>query len=183
YTMVEAQRLGGFRTMLGVPLMRAGAPIGVMTVLRNTVDPFTAKQIELVTTFADQAVIAIENARLFNGTQEALARQTASTDILRVISSSPTDVTPVFRAVVEAAARLLACDFAIVLRSDGKTYSPVVGATPVGPMADMGPSSLPIDPAQNFPSRAIVSKSIVHLPDWSAIELPPHERHIRLALA
>ena len=78
--------------------------------------------------------------------------------------------------------RLLACDFAVVLRSDGKTYSPVAGATPVGPMMDMGPSNLPIDLDQNFPSRAIVSKSIVHLPDWSTIELPPHERHIREAL-
>ena len=71
---------------------------------------------------------------------------------------------------------------AIVLRSNAKTYSPVAGATLVGPIEDMGPSDLPIDPDHNFPSRAVVSKSMVHLPDWSTIELPPHERHIREAL-
>ena len=170
------------RTCLSVPMLRGGDLIGVITTWRREVRPFNERQIELIKTFAAQAVIAIQTARLFNETQEALARQTASAEILRVISSSPTDVTPVFSAVVEAAVRLLACDIAIVLRRDGKTYSPVAGATPVGPMVDMGPSNLPIDPDQNFPSRAIISKSMLHLPDWSAIELPPHERRIREAL-
>ena len=109
---------------------------------------------------------------------EALARQTATSDILRVIGQSPTDVVPVFSAIVEAAVRLLACDMAVAVQSDNMTYSPVAGATPAGPMKDMGPSNLPIDPSQNFPSRAIVSKSTVHLPDWSAIALPPHEQRI-----
>jgi GAF domain-containing protein/CheY-like chemotaxis protein len=171
-----------YRTVLAVPMVRGDVLLGVILIYRHEVMPFTDSQITLIETFADQAVIAIENTRLFNETQEALARQTASAEILRVISSSPTDVTPVFSAVVEAAVRLLACDIAIVLRSDGKTYSPVAGATPVGPMVDMGPSNLPIDPDQNFPSRAIISKSMLHLPDWSTIELPPHERRIREAL-
>jgi two-component system, NtrC family, sensor kinase len=74
YTMVEAQRLGGFRTMLGVPLMRDGTPIGVMTLLRNTVHPFSDAETDLAATFADQAVIAIENVRLFKAKTAAQPR-------------------------------------------------------------------------------------------------------------
>ncbi len=182
YPDVEAAERMGVRSILSVPLLHEGRAIGTIGVARGEPGLFADEVVELLQTFARQAVIAIENTRLFNETQEALARQTASADILRVISSSPTDVRPVFTAIVEAAVRLLACDFALVLRSNGNTYSPVAGATPVGPMADMGPANLPIDPDHNFPSRAIVSKSMLHLPDWSTIELPQHERHIRAAL-
>jgi GAF domain-containing protein/two-component sensor histidine kinase len=182
YTFTEFLDRSGARSMLGVPLLRDGKPVGVVVQYRTRLEPYTPKQIELAETFADQAVIAIENVRLFDETQEALARQTASADILRVISTSPTDVTPVFNAIVRAAVRLLACDMAIVQKSDGKTYSPVAGATPAGPMADFKLSGVPVDPDHNFPSRAIVSKSMVHLPDWSVIELPPHERHRRETL-
>ena len=102
-------RAAGTRTMAGTPLRREGKAIGVLIVYRDRLAPFTADELALLQSFADQAVIAIENARLFNETKEALARQTATSDILRVISRSPTDVQPAFDAIVltaVAAARL-----------------------------------------------------------------------------
>lgn len=112
YELADTVGIDGFRTLLGVPLLREGSPIGVFAVGRRSVRPFTDKQIELITTFADQAAIAIENARLFNETKDALDQQTAIGDILRAISSSPGDVGPVFRTVAERAARI--CEATIV---------------------------------------------------------------------
>jgi GAF domain-containing protein len=106
YTMVEAQRLGGFRTMLGVPLMRDGTPIGVMTLLRNTVESFSDTETDLATTFADQAVIAIENTRLLNELRQSLEQQTTTAEILGAISKSLSDTQPVFESIVRSGVTL-----------------------------------------------------------------------------
>ncbi len=100
------QARNGFRSVLAVPMVQEGRSIGVIVLLRFKVQPFAPVEITLLQTFADQAVIAIQNTRLFNETQEALAHQTATADILRVISESPTDVQPVFEAIVSSGVRL-----------------------------------------------------------------------------
>src|SRR5262249_26311233 len=124
----------GARTALAVPLLREDTPIGVFTIWRDLVEPFTDRQIELVKTFADQAVVAIENVRLFQELKESLEQQTATSEILGVISSSPTDIQPVLDVVAKTAARLCASDDAQINRVEGDMVRKVAsyGAIPQG---------------------------------------------------
>jgi GAF domain-containing protein len=139
YDRAEWQGRTGTRSALGVPLMRGQVAIGSFVLARSVVKPFTSKQIELVTTFADQAVIAIENVRLFDEVQartkeltESLEQQTATSEVLGVISRSTTELQPVLDAIVSTAARLCGAEYAVVLRYDGEVLRLVAakGSTP-----------------------------------------------------
>ena len=116
------QKRTGTRTILAVPLLREDTPIGIIVLRRTEVRPFTDKQIGLVKTFGDQAVIAIENVRLFQELKEALEQQTATSEILGVIASSPTDIQPVLDMVAENAARLCEANDAAIMRVDGDQF-------------------------------------------------------------
>ena len=136
-------------------------------------------ELRLLQTVAGSLGVALENVRLFNETQQALSRQTATADILRVISASPTDTQPVFDAIVATAVTLLGCDRAAFSRVVGSTYVPCAIATPAGSENDRWTEPVTIDATANFPSQAIVAKATVHIPDWDAIELPPRQKMIR----
>ena len=166
----------GNASVVYAPMLWEDRGIGSIGLVRQPPRPFSDKEIKLLKTFADQAVIAIQNARLFNETQEALARETASADILRVISGSPTDVQPVFEAIVDTALRLLNCARATVLRTDGQTFRQVASVHADGSRMSAAGRLNPVDAGHDFPSQVIVSKAVLHLQDWSAIELPAHER-------
>jgi PAS domain S-box-containing protein len=169
YRWPESLRRGNFRTMLGVPMVRGGAVVGVIALWKERVEPFTQAEIDLVTTFSNQALIAIENARLFNETKEALDRQTATAEILRVISSSPTDVGPVFEEILRAAARLCESSLAAIFRFDGELIH--LAAThnwPADALADVA-SRYPQPPSRGQTSgRVILSRRVVRLDDTLA---------------
>jgi signal transduction histidine kinase len=129
YTRSDSQRLGRYRSLLGVPLLRDGVPIGVLVLLRTKVEPFTDRQIELVTAFANQAVIATRNVGLFQEVQtrtreltQSLEYQTATGEVLNIISRSPTELQPVLDLIVETAARLCLADLAYIFKLEAGKF-------------------------------------------------------------
>src|SRR5262245_32974431 len=153
----------GVRTALSTPLLREGNPVGAITIRRMEVRPFTDKQIKLLETFASQAVIAIENVRLFNELKEALEQQTATSEILGVIASSPTNIQPVLDAVAESAARLCEATNVVIYRVDGDAIHPaaVHGVMPPAPKGTPLNRKTPI-------GRAIIDQQAMHVHDLLA---------------
>jgi signal transduction histidine kinase len=168
YQAAGYQQVFGYRTLLGVPLLREGTTIGTFQLARDEVNPFTEKQIELVTTFADQAVIAIENARLLNELRQSLQQQTATADVLKVISRSAFDLRTVLQTLVESAARLCDADKASIIRErDGAFYRAEA----------YGFSREYLDYVRHFPikpdrgsasGRALLEGRVVHIADATA---------------
>jgi two-component system, NtrC family, sensor kinase len=179
YEVKEDARVGGVHTMLGVPLLRDGLPIGVIGLARQRIESYTEEEIALVRTFADQAVIAIENARLFNETKEALDRQTATADILKVIASSPSDVQPVFEAIVNSAARLFdPCAATITTLKEGILHFNATAALQAGFNIDTARSvyPLPFDPDRAPSARAMLQRRIIEIPDTASPDTPEFTR-------
>jgi GAF domain-containing protein len=184
YTLQETYSLAGQRTTVGVPLLRENEPIGVIVLARRRVEPFTQKQIDLVATFADQAVIAIENVRLFNEVHqrtedlsEALQQQTATGEVLKVIASSPTDVNPALQAIVESACTFCnAYDAGVLLKiGDNLHFS-----AHCGPIRT-GQQPRPIN-RDWVVGRSVVDKAPVQVSDFQApeaAEFPEGQRQSR----
>ena len=164
-THLDLVRRMGTRSMVVVPLIREGTNIGSLTIWREIVEPFTERQIELVKTFADQAVIAIENVRLFNELKESLEQQTATSEILGVIASSPTDIQPVLDAVAESAARLCDATDAQIIRVEGEF---VRGVASYGSMPARGREERQLITPATAPTLAIIDRQTIHVHDLAA---------------
>jgi GAF domain-containing protein len=165
YAMAEQRSVGKYRTVLGAPLMREGTPIGVIMLTRSTVRPFTDKQVELVSTFADQAVIAIENVRLFNETKEALEQQTATSEVLKVISSSPGELEPVFNAMLDKATRICEAKFGVLQLCEGDGFR-AVALHDVPPAYAARRRSSVLRPGPGHPlGRLARTKQTIHVAD------------------
>ena len=167
-TIVEA---AGTRTVLAIPLLRKGDAIGAIAVRRQQVEPFSDKQIALLKTFADQAVIAIENARLFGELEErnaqlteSLEQQTATSEILGVIASSPTDIQPVLDTVAENAARVCGATDAVIFRIDGNSLN---RAAHYGPILWAGGEESSAISRGLVAGRAVVDRRTIHIHDMA----------------
>ena len=178
YTWSEAQKLGGYRAALGVPLLRKGNVVGVIFVAKIVPRPFTAKQIELVTTFADQAVIAIENTRLLSELRqrtddlsESLEQQTAASQVLQVISSSTGELEPVFEAILASATRTCDAKFGLLYRIENGAARIIsrLGIPPaLAEYLKRGPHRPPLnrlDPHTPV-GRVVQSRQTVHVADY-----------------
>ena len=164
YAFLSDQETFDYRTVLAVPLLKDGNPIGALGMWRREVKPFTDSQINLVKTFADQAVIAIENVRLFQELTEALKQQTATSEILAVIASSPTEIQPVMDTIAENAAKVCGANDAVIRLIKGNVlrtaahYGPVPNVAEERPIDRLSPGG-----------RAVLDGAIIHIPDISSI--------------
>ena len=172
YAYREFARHGGFRTILGVPLVREGSPIGLFVLHRAVVRPFTDKQIKLVETFADQAVIAIENARLLNELRqrttelsEALEQQTATADVLKVISRSQFDLQLVLDNLIQTATSLCGAKRGVIFRRDGDLYRAVAFYNATPELIEFVRSH-PIVPGRHtITARVALERRVIHVAD------------------
>jgi GAF domain-containing protein len=171
YAMFDAQKRGGFRTALGVPLMREGKPIGAVFLTRGLVEPFTQQQIDLVSTFASQAVIAIENTRLLNELRqrtddlsEALEQQTATSEVLKVISSSQGELEPVFNAMLENAVRICGAQFGNLALYDGRDMRVAAMYNPPPAYQELRRRE-PVAPSASLLGVIAASKSVTRFDD------------------
>jgi signal transduction histidine kinase len=162
-------KFGSARSLVVVPMLKENELVGAIGIYRQEVRPFTDKQIDLVQNFAAQAVIAIENTRLLNELRQSLEQQTATADVLRVISNSPTNVQPVFDSIAESAVRLCGGQFSFVLRFDGKLmhFASCFGLSAEG--LDTYLRMLPCPPSEGMAAgRAILRRASVEIPDVEA---------------
>ena len=164
YVILGHQRELSYRTVLAVPLIKGGNPIGALGMWRREVKPFTDNQIALVRTFADQAVIAIENARLFRELKEALEQQTATSEILGVIASSPTQIQPVMDTIAENAAKVCGANDAVIRLVKENVLRTAAHYGPVPNVA----AERPLD-RQSPGGRAVLDRAIIHIPDMGAV--------------
>ena len=172
YRALEYQSMGHYRSMLGVPLLREGVPIGVIALMRAVVVPFTDKQIELVTTFADQAVIAIENVRLFDEVQarttdlqESLQQQTATADVLKVISRSAFDLKSVLTTLAESAKSLCGAAFGVIFLRDGDVLREQAESGCPPALIDFLRDHPIRKSRETFTGRVFMDGKVAHLPD------------------
>ena len=189
YTWTEAQRLGDFRTILAVPMLREAVPTGVLTLSRSEVRPFTDKQIELVTTFADQAAIAIENVRLFDVVQrrteeltESLHQQTATSDVLKVIAASSGELDPVFKTILDNSIRICGAKFGHMFVSEADTFRVVALQSDTTPYQHWLPPESKLELRENPAgplARIATTKKIVHIADLT-VEKPYIKRNPRM---
>src|SRR5262245_54908693 len=175
YELSLAQKLGGYRTMIGAPLLREQTPIGVLALARRSMRPFTDKQVELLTTFADQAVIAIENTRLLNEVQartddltESLQQQTATADVLKVISRSPSDLEAVFQTLLENATRICEAKFGMLFRFDGEAFSVAAHRGTPPPLVEFMERGPFRPPRGSHLERVMRTKQVSHTTDYAA---------------
>src|SRR3984893_7223667 len=165
---VAAVEPSGIRTLIEVPMLKQNEVIGAISIYRQEVRPFTDKQIALVTSFASQAVIAIENARLLNELGESLEQQTATSEVLGVISSSPGELEPVFDAMLANATRICKANFGILYRYDGNVFHAVALQDPVPAYGEYLRREPPRPDPRNALGRLLQTKQPVHITDIAA---------------